>query len=434
VSAAWLEEAKDPVYGLFLATVAVCLIRAPNQPSVDVGAAGTTLSITPSDVLLLALLAAVLRVLVRDGLPPRGSRLVLAAAGAFGLWLFASSIPNGATATVAAAKLLELGVLTLAAAVLIDRAARLAPLLVVITAMTVVAAAIAAFGGLKDPGRRQESFLGEHNLATLSAFALAFGLFVLVTRRRELGRVPLLAGVFGAVGITFGASFSGLLGLYLVAAAVLLVARARGSLQARSVLLTGLVCVGITAGTLMLRSDNLGFLREWFGGSQSADSGSTAGSWSSRLIFAYVGGRVFLDHPVLGTGWYGELPPAEYAQYLPAAHARFPDQPANYFPPADGTYIPQQGYDQVLYLLGIVGAVLLLALGVVALRAAVLTARRWPRAGPHESTAYLPLTWLLATIGALAGTAFFGGTPLATLFWLALGLAAAGPTMLERAR
>jgi hypothetical protein len=147
VSAAWLEEAKDPVYGLFLATVAVCLIRAPNQPSVDVGAAGTTLSITPSDVLLLALLAAVLRVLVRDGLPPRGSRLVLAAAGAFGLWLFASSIPNGATATVAAAKLLELGVLTLAAAVLIDRAARLAPLLVVITAMTVVAPAVAAVGG-----------------------------------------------------------------------------------------------------------------------------------------------------------------------------------------------------------------------------------------------------------------------------------------------
>ena len=82
--------------------------------------------------------------------------------------------------------------------------------------------------------------------------------------------------------------------------------------------------------------------------------GSTAGSWSSRLIFAYVGGRVFLDHPVLGTGWYGELPPEEYAQYLPDAHARFPDQPANYFPPADGTYIPQQAYDQVLYLLGIV--------------------------------------------------------------------------------
>ena len=430
----WLEEARDPVYGLFLATLAVCLIRAPNQPSIDVGAAGTTLSITPADLLLLALLVAVVRVILRNGLPVRGSLLVLGAAGAFALWLFGSSLPNGVTAVVAAGKLVELGVLALAAAVLIDRAARLVPVIVVITVMTVAAAAIAAFGGLKDPGRRQESFLGEHNLATLSTFALAFGLVALVTGRRELGRLPLLAGVFGAVGITFGASFSGLLGLYLVAGAVLLIASARASLRARGVVLTVLVCVGITAGTLALRSDNLGFLREWLGGTQSTESGSTAGSWSSRLIFVYVGGRVFLDHPVFGTGWYGELPPDEYARYLPAAHDRYPDQPANYFPPADGTYIPQQGYDQVLYLLGIIGGILLLVLGIVALRAGVSTARHWPRAGPYESTAYLPLCWLLATIGALAGTAFFGGTPLATLFWLAIGLAAAGPNLLERAR
>ena len=434
MTGSWWQEAKDPVYGLFLVTLAVCLIRAPNLPSVDVGAAGTTLSITPADVLLLALLVAVGVVIARDGLPPRGTLIVLATAGGFAAWLLVSSLPNGATAFVAAGKLVELSVLALAAAVLLDRAERMPSLLVVIVGLTVVAAAIAAFGGLKDPGRRQESFLGEHNLATLSAFAIAFGLFALVTGRRELGRLPLLAGIFGAIGITFGASFSGLIGLYLVAAAVLLVARSRTQVRPRAVVATLLVCAGITAGTLMLRSDNLGFLYEWLGRSEDNGSSTTAGSWSSRLIFAYVGGRVFLDHPVLGTGWYGELPPSEYARYLPDAHQRYPDQPANYFPPADGTYIPQQAYDQVLYLLGLVGAALLVLVAVATLWAAVGTARRWPRAGPHESTAYLPIAWLVAMIGALAGTALFGGTPLATLFWLAIGVAAAGPTLLERTR
>ena len=434
MTAPWVDEAKHPVYGLFLVTLAVCLIRAPNLPSLDVDAAGTTLSLTPADGLLLVLLGAVVWTLATRPWPDGGTILVLAAAGAFAAWLLGSSVPNGAESFVAAGKLVELSVLAFAAAVLLDRAARFEPLLVLLTAMTVVAASIAAFGGLKDPGRRQESFLGEHNLATLSGFAIAFGLFSLATGRRELGRLPLVALVFGAVGITFGASFSGVLGLYLVTAAVLAIAHVRSELRRRGAAWALLVCAAVTAGTLMLRSDNLGFLRDWFGTSANEAAGSTAGSWSSRLIFAYVGGRVFLDHPVLGTGWYGELPPEEYAQYLPAAHAHFPDQPENYFPPVDGTYIPQQAYDQVLYLLGIVGAVLLLLLGIAALAGGVRAARRWPRAGPAESPAYLPLAWLLATIGALAGTAFFGGTPLATLFWLSIGVAAAVPTLLARVK
>ena len=44
---------------------------------------------------------------------------------------------------------------------------------------------------------------------------------------------------------------------------------------------------------------------------------------------------------MLGTGWEGELPPSDYAQYVPAARERFPDQPPHYFPPEDGTLIPQ---------------------------------------------------------------------------------------------
>jgi hypothetical protein len=432
---AWLREAADPAYALFLVTVAVCLVRAPDQPSVGIGVGGTTVSITPADVLLVALFVTVLLRLVRTrSFPGRGSLVVLLAAAAFAAWLFGSSVANGATAIVAAGKLVELGVLALAAAVLVDRAERMAPLVLVLIGMTVAASLQATIGGLNDPGRRQESFLGEHDLATLSTFALAIALIALVAGRSDLGWLPLVGGLFGAAGITFGASFSGLLGLYLMAAAILLTARARSTLHTRATVLTLLVCAAITAGTLMIRSDNLGFLQEWFGQSDDTQTGATAGSWSSRLIFAYVGGRIFLDNPVVGTGWYGELPPGEYARYLPDAHARYPDQPSNYFPPEDGTFIPQQAYDQVLFELGVVGGALFLALGVAVFWAAVEVARRWPRAGPREYAAHVPLAWLCATAGALAGTALFGGTPLAALFWLAIGVAAAGPSLVgERA-
>ena len=82
-----------------------------------------------------------------------------------------------------------------------------------------------------------------------------------------------------------------------------------------------------------LRSADLGFLQAWFGPPPETP-GQYAASWSQRLIYVYIGGRVFLDNPVLGTGWEGELPPHDYAQYLADARERFPDQPAHYFPPA----------------------------------------------------------------------------------------------------
>ena len=121
--------------------------------------------------------------------------------------------------------------------------------------------------------------------------------------------------------------------------------------------------------------------------------GQYAASWSQRLIFAYIGGRVFLDAPVLGTGWWGELPPQEYARFLARRAARFSDQPPHYFPPADGPFIPQQTFDQVLYELGVVGVALFLALGALTrahgcASAAVAARRR------DELAAYLPAAWL----------------------------------------
>ena len=236
----------------------------------------------------------------------------------------------------------------------------------------------------------------------------------------------------GGLGIMLGASLASLLGLYLVVAAVLALARARRSLRRGAVLVTLGIALAVTAGTLSLRSGELGFLQAWFG-PEPETPGQYAASWSQRLIFVYVGGRVFLDRPVLGTGWQGELPPEDFARYLPDARERFPDQPPHYFPPADGRFIPQQAYDQVLFQLGLVGAALLL----LTLGLAVAQAIRAGLAAPHTEAwgeaAFVPLGWLAAVAGALAGEGLYGGAPLTAAFWLTLGIVAATPVILRSA-
>jgi hypothetical protein len=430
---AWRRELLDPAYALFLLTVFVSMVRAPDQPSADVSVGGTVVSLTPTDVLLVALLGVVVARVVRAGgvrsLPSQSVPLLLAGL-TFGSWLAVSALANGSTAVVSAGKLVELGILMLAAVVLLDRVERLPGLIAALVTMTVAAAAFGLVEFARDPGARQSSFLGEHDFATLSTVALAVGLIALTTGPGHLGRLPLVAGVAGAIGITLGASFASLVGLYLAAGALLVVAYARRSLRLRAAALTLLTCAAITACTLVLRSDNLGFLHQWFGDDETAEPGTYAGSWSARLIYAYIGGRIFIDHPVAGTGWWGELPPEEYVEYLPDARERFSDQPPHYFPPEDGTFIPQQTYDQVLFELGLVGAALLVALAAVATRLALRVARRWPHGRDREYAGYLPVTWLLAIGGALAGTALFGGSPLAALFWLILGVVGAGGRLL----
>jgi hypothetical protein len=280
------------------------------------------------------------------------------------------------------------------------------------------------------PGRRQPSFLGEHDLAALSTMTLAVGLATLFTPRHSLGRLPLVAGVAGGVGVVLGAAVAGLLGLYLAVGAIVAVALARRAATRRAVGLTLAVTAVITVGVLGLRTGDLGaFLRSIGIGERQADPSGNAASWNERLIDAYIGGRVFLDNPIVGTGWHGELPPDEYVQYIDDARARFPDQPTSYFPSSDDSFIPQQTYDQVLYELGIVGALLFLILAFVTVRTAVRVARAWPRGDPDEPAAYMPAAWLGALAGGLAGAALFGGIPLAAIFWITIGVTALAPSL-----
>ena len=417
--------AEDPSFAVYLVTVVLCLLRARDLPSVTLSLAGSDLSVGPADVALLVVaVLAVLRLLERKTVP---APALLGASFAFAALVVVSSLPNGATAMTAAVKLAELFALTLGAVAFVDTRERLRALIAVVVVFTTVVVARGVVDFIGADGGRQGSFVGEHDAAALATLALAVGLARLHARPGNPGTLAVTGIVVGVVGVVLGASLASLLGLYGAAAVILLVSRRRHELRLAAALLTVAVAGVATAGTLAMRQGELGFLQAWFGGG-AEQPGELSSSWSQRLIYAYVGGRVFLDRPLLGTGWHGLLPPEEFAEYVPDARARFPDEPARYFPRTDRDFIPQQTYDQVLFQLGLVGAAVFAALAALAVRRVSLRIRL-----PFADSAYVPAGWLAATGGALAGAALFGGSPLTGVFWLTLGVVAADPTGSEAA-
>jgi hypothetical protein len=411
---------------LYLVAVAASLFRVADQPSIDLDIGSTEVSLVPADLAFAVLAAVCVNELLRGRVPARSGRAVLLAAAAFAVWLGLTALPNGGTAIVGAGRLLELAVLTLGTAVLVRRSEHLQLLALALLAMTVFAVVVAVIGFLQDPGDRQGAFMGEHDLAALSGAALAIGVAATFTTRR-LDWLTVVALVAGSLGVILGAALASLLGIYLLVAAVLAVAAVRGALHRTGIATVLVVLALTTAGTAAMRSGELGFLAV-LAGEQEDRPGEFAASWSQRLIYGYVGLRVFADNPVAGTGWYPLLPPDEFASYLPDARERFSDQPARYFPPADIPFIPQQTPDQVLYELGAIGLALLLVLAALLVRTSWRYARAWPR-GPDEPLAYLPLGWTASLAGVLAGAALFGGTPIAAIFWLTIGVVAAAPAL-----
>jgi peptidoglycan/LPS O-acetylase OafA/YrhL len=100
----------DVPFLVFLATVPLCLLRAKDLPSVEVG----PLDVTIADVFLAATaLLALVRLRERRRLP---APWLLGAAFAFGALLVVTALPNGSDALTAAGKIAELGALTLGAA------------------------------------------------------------------------------------------------------------------------------------------------------------------------------------------------------------------------------------------------------------------------------------------------------------------------------
>lgn len=423
--AALRRERLDPLLGWFLVTTVLCCVRSRDLPGLSVSAGGTSVTVTPTDaaVAILAVSCAVV-IVRRDGLHREALRVLLPAA-AFAAWLLATAAVNGAGAFVAGTKFVEVAVLAVAAVLLFGHGRPLLPLLATLVALNVAADAYGIRQFLPHPSARHPSFLGEHDFAALSTMTLTVWFAYTFAGTGRARRLAFATGVVGAIGVILGAALASLIGVYLALAAVVATSLVRGQFRWKALAAGGVASLLITGAVLEIRQNNLGFLQAWFGGNNQAQTSKPQpGAWSQRLIFAYMGGRIFLAHPVFGTGWYPELPPKDYLRFLPDTQRKFPDQPPNYFPQPDGTFIPQMTYDQVLYELGLVGAALFVLMFGAGIRASVLAGRAPPDpSAPLD--AYLAPAWTASLIGVLAGAALFGGIAVAAVFWLTLGAAAA---------
>jgi O-antigen ligase len=174
------------------------------------------------------------------------------------------------------------------------------------------------------------------------------------------------------------------------------------------------VVLAVTAGTALMRADAMARFAEFLG-LRDRVADTRVESYAHRTLLAYIGARIWLDHPVAGVGWQGSSEEWAFAPYLEDARSRFPDEPDEAFPSAERPWGVQTLYLQVLADTGLVGFAALVALVALALRAAVRGARGSP-------VPVVGLGWLLVAAGVWAGIGLVPGIPLDALTWLALGL------------
>jgi O-antigen ligase len=240
-----------------------------------------------------------------------------------------------------------------------------------------------------------------------------------------VGRLQTVALGAGGLGFVLAASSAGLVGL--AAAVVALAAlglRARRPL--RRVAWAFALGVAVALGVLALRGGDVADFLD-FAADEERTETEQVESYSQRTVLAYLGGRIFLDHPVVGVGWQGSVEPEAFEPYLDDAHRRFPDEAELAFPSAERPYGVQNAYVQALADLGAVGLALLLGVFGTGLWLGLRAALAGSAAG------VLALLWLLLALGVWLAQGLVTGIPLAALTWLALGLAAAGAAEARRA-
>ena len=438
---------RDAIGALVLACALPFLFLHKNyQPDLALGISSTALDVRLSDVAALAVVIAAIVAAARSGLSPLRAARALWLAGALLLcWLALETVRPAsvhddlfASHVVTAFKLGEYALLALAVPLLVRRVEDLTIVLgaAVLWSALATAVATAQFFGLDvfeawNPGWRQPSFLGHHDFASLSAIAVSLAAAGIVAGRK---RMPLAALFFvallaGSLGLVIAGSVTAAAGFALGALVLALAARKRFSPSPRRLLALGAVVVLVAAGISAVRADSLAdFMR--FLGVRGQETPAGVESYSQRTVLAYIGLRIFEDHPLVGVGWQRSDRPAVFDPYLVDAHKRFPDVVALAFPSAEHPWGVQNLYIQMLADAGVVGLVLMLAVGAVGLTLAWRTAN-------HASTPWAVGVGLLALCGLLTVAGVWGslgivtGIPLQAATSLFFGLVAAGAAAVE---
>lgn len=418
------------------------------QPDLQIGAGSTQVGIELSDLAVLAVALAALAAGIRLGFAPL--------APARWLWIFGAAFLAMVLAGtlypllgahdyrflvhfVTAAKFAEYAALAPALPLLLRAERQLEVLLWALVAWSVAATVwgLLQFSGLvnelegRRPLQREPSFVGIHDFAALSGIALAIALAVLVLGRPSAPRTLVaVSAAAGAIGLVLAAAAAGGIGILLAGLAALVVGYRRHTVTAARAALVVTLAVAPALGVAVMRNGSITQFAHFLGLGHETVNRNDVESYVHRSMLAYIGVRMFADHPVIGVGWQGSEELSNYQPYLADAHRRFPNAPEVSFPSPQHAWGVQNAYLQVLTDLGVVGFSLLIALFATGFALAGRAALRAPPATARLGL--VGLLWLLIAAGVWNGLGLVAGIPLDAVTWLAFGLAATSAAWMAR--
>ncbi len=408
----------SPGAGALALAIPFLFLHIKYQPGVRVPLGSTHLGLELSDVAVVVVALVALREGLQAGFAPLRPALPLwVASVVLILWIFIRS--GSLVHFVTAAKFSEYALLAFSAPLILRRRTDWELVAGATAAWSVVAT---CFGLLQflgvdiadawAAGRRQPSFLGHSDFAALSALALGIGLAAVLLAGRRIGWTAVASG---GLGLILSGATAGLIGIAAGTAAFLYAVSRRRRLAVRDVAVSGIVVAVVAAGVLVLRAGDFeSFLRFVHLKGKEAQSANIQ-TYSQHTLLAYIGYRIWRDHPVVGAGWQASTDPEVVDPQLPAAHKKFPHVAPLAFPSHEHEWGIQNAYVQAAADLGLIGLVLWLAPFALAL---VLALRA--NAPPGAVAAFT----ILAAMGSWGAEGLVAGIPLDAVTWLGFGLAA----------